>query len=204
MSLMNQVTALPILMLLALPLSACQKNTETAPETVATDSQDVAPITDPTDATAAAHDDHSHSDNAYDHEHDSEHNDEHDEHTGHDHDHDHHHDTVAMTTYSCQPEQTIKVHYDTDTAHSTPRGAHLLIDDIEYELTPKLTTLAAGVANAVVYETDIGLSNDAGMYWQVNGNQANLVNKTLDVNSLDGDTLPENERTLFTCEQAAS
>jgi len=198
MSLMNQVTPLPILVLLALPLSACQKHTEAAPETVATDSQEVVPNTGSTVDTAATHDDHNHSDDAHDHDHDSEHH----EHAGHDHDHDH--DTVAMTTYSCQPEQTIKVHYDTDTANSTPRGAHLLIDDIEYELTPKLTTLAAGVDNAVVYETDIGLSDDTGMYWQVNGNQANLVNKTLDVNSLDGDTLPENERTLFTCEQAAS
>ncbi|CAM4111140.1 hypothetical protein PSAR109036_09645 [Psychrobacter arenosus] len=191
MPLIHKVTALPVLLLLALPLSACQKNTETAPET--TDSQDIAPITDPTDNTAAAHDDHSHSDDAHDHDHDS----EHDEHAGHD--HDHHHDTVAMTTYSCQPEQTIKVHYDTVTANSTPRGAHLLIDDIEYELTPMLTTLAAGVANAVVYETDIGINDDAGMYWQVNGNQATLVNKTL-----DGKTLPEDEETLFTCEQTAS
>lgn len=198
MSLIHKVTALPVFLLLALPLSACQKNTETAPET--TDSQDIAPITDPTDNTAATHDDHSHSDDAHDHDHDNEHNGEYEEHAG----HDHHHDTVAMTTYSCQPEQTIKVHYDTDTtgtvtANSTPRGAHLLIDDIEYEFTPMLTTLAAGVANAVVYETDIGINDDAGMYWQVNGNQANLVNK-----SLDGKTLPENETTLFTCEQTAS
>jgi len=202
MSLMNQVTPLPILVLLALPLSACQKHTEAAPETVATDSQEVVPNTGSTVDTAATHDDHNHSDDAHDHDHDSEHHGEHDEHASHD--HDHHHDTVAMTTYSCQPEQTIKVHYDTDTtgtvtANSTPRGAHLLIDDIEYELTPMLTTLAAGVANTVVYETDIGINDDAGMYWQVNGNQANLVNKTL-----DGKTLPENETTLFTCEQTAS
>lgn len=199
MTLPHKLAALPILVLLALPLSACQKHTDSAPEAGATDSQEVAPTTGPTDDTAAAHEEHNHPDD--DHEHNG----------GPNHDHDHDHDTVAMTTYSCQPEQTIKVHYDTDSGsvNSTPRRAHLLIDDIEYELTPKLTTLAAGVDNTVVYETDIGINNDAGMYWQVNDDQASLVNKTLDVNSLDGvtlpenETMPENETILFTCNKTA-
>jgi ABC-type Zn2+ transport system substrate-binding protein/surface adhesin len=201
MSLIHKVTALPVLVLLAMPLSACQKEAETAPETVTTDSPDLTPTTEPTNDATTPYNNH----NAHNDAHDNAHNGRHDEHNSHvsdhNHAHEHHHTTEAMTTYSCQPEQTIKVHYDTgkNTANSTPRGAHLLIDDIEYEFTPMLTTLAAGVANAVVYETDIGINDDAGMYWQVNGNQANLVNKTL-----DGNTLPENEKTLFTCEQAAS
>ena len=197
MTLSHKLAALPILLLLSFSLSACQKEPVTSPETGASDNQEVAPATGP---TAATHDEHNHSDDDlehdhdHDHDHENDHNGEHDEHAG----HDHGHDTAAMTTYSCQPEQTIKVHYDMVTANSTPRGAHLLIDDIEYELAAKMTTLAAGVDNAVIYETDIGINNDAGMYWQVNGDQARLVNKTL-----DGQTLPENETTLFTCNKTA-
>lgn len=124
---------------------------------------------------------------------------EHDEHEGHDehgahegHEgHDHHdHDHADMTTYSCQPEQNIGAHYD---EHDGKMSAHLLIDGVEYDL------LAANGENTDpaiggIYDTDIGLTDDAGMRWEVTADksQATLV-------SLPTDAQSSNENVLFEC-----
>ena len=154
------------------------------------------------DGGLIAHDDHDHDDD-HDHadhdEHDhAEHN--HDDHDGHDHaghDHHHNHDHADMTTYNCQPEQLIEAHYETDDT-AAAQDAHLLIDGIEYDLT----AMAAPAANsATIYETDIGVSNDAGMRWQLSadGQTAVLSHKTL-----DGSIPQAQEAVLFECQKAAS
>lgn len=117
--------------------------------------------------------------------------DEHDEHEGHE-GHDHHdHDHADMTTYSCQPEQSIGAHYD---EHDGKMSAHLLIDGVEYDL---LATSGENTDPAIggIYDTDIGLSDDAGMRWEVTADksQATLVSLPTDVQDSD-------ENVLFECE----
>ena len=115
----------------------------------------------------------------------------HDEHNNHDGHEGHDHSDMAMTTYHCKPEQEIKAHYEEGSS------AHLLIDGIEYDMTALKSTLAEDASNAVVYETDIGLNDNAGMMWQVSGDQAKLVTKTL-----DGSIKSEKEAVLFDCQKS--
>lgn len=142
-----------------------------------------------TDATAEiAHDEHTQDAHA-DH-------DEH-EHEGDDHGHEGHNHTAAdMTTYTCQPEQTIEAHYDTASNAQAASSAHLLIDGIEYDLTAM--TPPTGSNGFTAYETDIGINNDAGMKWQVSTDtsKAILINKTL-----DGSVAENDEAILFDCQK---
>ena len=71
--------------------AGCEQKTESsqAPSEAAT-----------TEDVHAEHEDHDHEEHDHEHSHD-----EHD-HAG------HHHDHADMTTYNCQPEQTIEAHYD--------------------------------------------------------------------------------------------
>jgi hypothetical protein len=104
-----------------------------------------------------------------------------------------------MTTYACQPEQTIKAHYDPENNAQSATSAHLLIDGIEYDLTAM--TLPQTDRAGAVYETDIGITNDAGMRWQVNADttRAILSNKTL-----DGSVAKDAETVLFDCQKTDS
>ncbi|BFM02521.1 hypothetical protein [Psychrobacter alimentarius] len=146
----------------------------------------------PSEATAtedvhAEHEDHDHEEHDHEHSHD-----EHD-HAG------HHHDHADMTTYNCQPEQTIEAHYDPEDSAQPATSAHLLIDGVEYDLTAM--TLPQNNSTGAAYETDIGIANDAGMTWQLNADatKAVLRNKTL-----DGSVATEAEAVLFDCQKADS
>ena len=146
----------------------------------------------PSKATAtedvhAEHEDHDHEEHDHEHSHD-----EHD-HAG------HHHDHADMTTYNCQPEQTIEAHYDPEDSAQPATSAHLLIDGVEYDLTAM--TLPQNDSTGAAYETDIGIANDAGMTWQLNADatKAVLRNKTL-----DGSVATEAEAVLFDCQKADS
>lgn len=183
----------------ALMVSGCQKTTDS--DTTANDSA--------TPATDTQHDDHDTEHMEGEHEAHDEHadHDSHDEHAGHE-DHENHeghegheghdghdghdHSAMNMTHYHCTPEQEIQAHYEEGTG-----SAHLLIDGIEYDMTALKSTLATGNTNTIVYETDIGIDDKAGMMWQVNGDQAKLVNKTL-----DGSVPPEQEAVLFECQKS--
>lgn len=163
--------------------------------------------TDDVATTDAAHDEHAHDDhedgheghshdNGHEHGHDHSHDEhEHDEHGhgGHHHDHDH----ADMTTYTCQPEQTIEAHYDPEDSAQPATSAHLLIDGIEYDLTAM--TLSQNNNAGAAYETDIGIANDAGMRWKLNADatKAILSNKTL-----DGSVAEDAETVLFDCQKA--
>ena len=149
-----------------------------------------------------AHDEHEHDHEGHDHEgHDPDHehehtHDEHDaDHAGHDHE-GHHHDAADMTTYNCQPEQTIKAHYDPEGSTQPATSAHLIIDDVEYDLTAM--TLPQNNSAGAAYETDIGIANDAGMTWELNADttKAILRNKTL-----DGSVIASDEDVLFDCQK---
>ncbi|ERL54861.1 hypothetical protein [Psychrobacter aquaticus] len=126
----------------------------------------------------------------------------HDEHTqdahaDHDeHGHEGHNHAADMTVYTCQPEQMIEAHYDTANGDPSASSAHLLIDGVEYDLTALPPT--AGSNGFTVYETDIGINNDAGMKWQVSAdtNKAVLSNKTL-----DGSVAESDEAILFDCQK---
>ena len=151
-----------------------------------------------TDHDGQSHDDHEH---GHDHSHDGDDEHSHEEdshehgHDGHHHDHDH----TDMTTYSCQPEQTIEAHYDPEGSTQSTTSAHLLIDGVEYDLTAMTpsTNNTAGMA----FETDIGITDDAGMRWQLNADatKAVLSNKTL-----DGSVTESNEAVLFDCQKTDS
>jgi len=119
------------------------------------------------------------------------------EHEGDDHGHEGHSHTAAdMTTYTCQPEQTIEAHYDTANGAQAANSAHLLIDGVEYDLTAM--TLPQNNNAGAAYETDIGINNDAGMKWQVSTDtsKAILSNKTL-----DGSVAENDEAVLFDCQK---
>ena len=124
------------------------------------------------------------------HDHDEHEGDEHDheEHEGHDHEgHDH---ASAGTPFSCEPTATIDVSYGND---STPQTATLLIDGLEYDLT----AAADSDADKAIYTSDIGLDDTHGIIWQVNGDKATLLNKTLDSN-----VAIEKEDVLFNCQKS--
>ncbi|AMT96589.1 MULTISPECIES: hypothetical protein [Psychrobacter] len=156
--------------------AGCEQKTESsqAPSEAAT-----------TEDVHAEHEDHDHEEHDHEHSHD-----EHD-HAGHDH--------ADMTTYNCQPEQTIEAHYDPEDSAQPATSAHLLIDGVEYDLTAM--TLPQNNSTGAAYETDIGIANDAGMTWQLNADatKAVLRNKTL-----DGSVATEAEAVLFDCQKADS
>ena len=65
-----------------------------------------------------------------------------------------------------------------------------------------MEAVATPESSNTTYETDIGLSDDAGMRWQLtslDGDQAILSQKTL-----DGSVLQDDEAVLFNCQLAAS
>ncbi|MER2162986.1 MAG: hypothetical protein ABS921_02570 [Psychrobacter alimentarius] len=140
-----------------------------------------------TEDVHAEHEDHDHEEHDHEHSHD-----EHD-HAG------HHHDHADMTTYNCQPEQTIEAHYDPEDSAQPATSAHLLIDGVEYDLTAM--TLPQNNSTGAAYETDIGIANDAGMTWQLNADatKAVLRNKTL-----DGSVATEAEAVWFDCQKVDS
>ncbi|MGE6571234.1 hypothetical protein [Psychrobacter namhaensis] len=142
----------------------------------------------------ADHDDHSHEEHAHNH---GEHS--HGEHSHEGNHEGHNHDATDMTTYACQPEQTIKAHYDPENNAQSATSAHLLIDGIEYDLTA--ITLPQTDRAGAAYETDIGITNDAGMRWQVDADttRAILSNKTL-----DGSVAKDAETVLFDCQKTDS
>jgi len=164
--------------ILTLGLAGCSQ-----PSDEASAAPDAAAQTD--SASAEAHTEHE-GHEGHDHaEHDHEGHDSHEE-------HEHHHDHADMTTYNCQPEQSIDAHYD---EHDGKMSAHLLIDGVEYDL------LAASGENTdpaigAIYDTDIGLTDDAGMRWEVTADksQATLV-------SLPNSQASE-EAVLFECNVA--
>ena len=125
------------------------------------------------------------------HDHEEHEGHDHDEHEGHDHDeHEGHDHASAGTPFSCEPTATIGVSYGND---STPQTATLLIDGLEYDLT----AAADGQADKVIYTSDIGLDDTHGIIWQVNGDKATLLNKTLDSN-----VAIEKEDVLFNCQKS--
>lgn len=143
-----------------------------------------------------AHDDHEHSQDEHDHE-GHEHGHEGHDHEGHEHGHEgHNHDEADMTTYTCQPEQVIKAHYDPEDSAQPATSAHLLIDGVEYDLTAMM--LPQNNNTSAAYETDIGITNDAGMRWKLNADatKAVLSNKTL-----DGSVAEDAETVLFDCQR---
>jgi hypothetical protein len=144
------------------------------------------------------HEDHGHEEHS-----DMEHGHEGPNHEGHDHkshSHEEHahagHDHAAhannSTPFSCEPTATIGVSYHSD---STPQTAHLLIDGIEYDLTA--TANSETDADKGIYTSDIGLDDTHGIIWQVNGDKATLLNKTL-----DSDVAIDKEDVLFNCQKS--
>lgn len=114
-----------------------------------------------------------------------------DEHEGHDHDeHEGHDHASAGTPFSCEPTATIDVSYHND---STPQTANLLIDGLEYDLT----AAANSNADKAIYMSNIGLDDTHGIIWQVNGDKATLLSKTLDSN-----VAIEKEEVLFNCQKS--
>ncbi|PWK14068.1 hypothetical protein C8D84_10391 [Psychrobacter immobilis] len=122
----------------------------------------------------------------------------HEEHEGHDameqgHEgHDHAEHASNSTPFSCEPTATIGVSYHDDAALQT---VHLLIDGIEYDLTA--TSDSDASTEKTIYTSDIGLDDTHGIIWQVNGDKATLLNKTLDSN-----VAIEKEEVLFNCQKS--
>ncbi|MEN8624636.1 hypothetical protein [Psychrobacter proteolyticus] len=106
--------------------------------------------------------------------------------------HDHAAHASNSTPFSCEPTATIGVSYHSD---STPQTAHLLIDGIEYDLTA--TANSETDADKGIYTSDIGLDDTHGIIWQVNGDKATLLNKTL-----DSDVAIDKEDVLFNCQKS--
>ncbi|MCD1279355.1 hypothetical protein DVY93_06225 [Psychrobacter sp. CCUG 69069] len=192
----HSTTALLCLSFLIVSAGCQQQADEPKPSSaaVALDSTAEASHDEHTHDAHADHDEHSHEEHAHSH---GEHS--HGEH-GHEGNHEgHNHDATDMTTYACQPEQTIKAHYDPENNAQSATSAHLLIEGIEYDLTAM--TLPQTDRAGAVYETDIGITNDAGMRWQVNADttRAILSNKTL-----DGSVAKDAETVLFDCQKTDS
>lgn len=103
--------------------------------------------------------------------------------------HDHAAHTSNSTTFSCEPTATIGVSYHSD---STPQTAHLLIDGIEYDLAA-----SAESNDQQTYMSDIGLDDRHGIIWQVSGDEAILLSKTL-----DDEVAISDEQILFNCHTA--
>lgn len=140
------------------------------------------------------HDHEAHDDMEHDHEgHDHESHNDMDVHEGHDHEgHDHSEHASNSTPFSCEPTATIGVYYHTD---ATPQTAHLLIDGIEYDLTAASGSDA--LTDKTIYTSDIGLDDTHGIIWQVDGDNATLLNKTL-----NSDVSIEEEDVLFDCQKS--
>ncbi len=122
--------------------------------------------------------------NHEDHSHESHSHEEH-AHAG----HDHAAHTSNSTPFSCEPATTIEAFYHHD---ATPQTAHLLIDGIEYDLTA-----SAESNDQQTYMSDIGLDDRHGIIWQVSGDEATLLNKTL-----DDEVAISDEQILFNCHTA--
>ena len=149
------------------------------------------PSTDTEVVTAVEdHEGHEH-DEHEEHEHEEHEGHDHEEHEGHDHDeHEGHDHASAGTPFSCEPTATIYVSYHND---STPQTATLLIDGLEYDLT----AAADSDADKAIYTSDIGLDDTHGIIWQVSGDKATLLNKTLDSN-----VAIDEEEVLFNCQKS--
>ena len=130
----------------------------------------------------------------HDHEvHDHESHNDMDVHEGHDHEgHDHSEHASNSTPFSCEPTATIGVYYHTD---ATPQTAHLLIDGIEYDLTAASGSDA--LTDKTIYTSDIGLDDTHGIIWQVDGDNATLLNKTL-----NSDVPIDEEEVIFDCHKS--
>ena len=144
------------------------------------------------------HEDHGHeehSDMEHDHEGPNHEDHSHESHSHEEHAHaGHNHAAHASSSipFFCEPTATIGVSYHSD---STPQTAHLLIDGIEYDLTA--TANSETDADKGIYTTDIGLDDTHGIIWQVNGDKATLLNKTL-----DSDVAINEEDVLFNCQKS--
>ena len=130
----------------------------------------------------------------HDHEvHDHESHNDMDVHEEHDHEgHDHSEHASNSTPFSCEPTATIGVYYHTD---ATPQTAHLLIDGIEYDLTAASGSDA--LTDKTIYTSDIGLDDTHGIIWQVDGDNATLLNKTL-----NSDVPIDEEEVIFDCHKS--
>ena len=118
---------------------------------------------------------------------------EHEDHEGHDHEgHEGHDHANAGTPFSCEPTATIDVSYHND---STPQTATLLIDGLEYDLTAASDLNES--TDKKIYMSDIGLDDTHGIIWQVSGDKATLLNKTLGSN-----VAIEKEEVLFNCQKS--
>lgn len=164
---------------IAAALLGCQPASN--PEVVSTPDDKAIIETNPSKSDEHGHQDNEHNEDAAEHDHA--------EHSGHDHSgHDH---ASKSTVFECQPQATIGVYYHND---MTPQTAHLIIDEIEYDLTAR----APAETTQQTYVSDIGLDDKHGIIWQVDGHHATLRNKTLE------DTIAlEQEQLLFDCQQAA-
>ena len=129
------------------------------------------------------HDDKEHEDHGHEEHSDIEH-----AHAG----HDHAAHASNSTPFSCEPTATIDVSYHSD---STPQTAYLLIDGIEYDLTATANSKAD--TDKGIYTSDIGLDDTHGIIWQVNGDKATLLNKTL-----DSDVAIDKEDVIFNCQKS--
>ena len=149
-----------------------------------------------TDGEPAASEDVTTVDNhaEHDHEvHDHESHNDMDVHEGHDYEgHDHSEHASNSTPFSCEPTATIGVYYHTD---ATPQTAHLLIDGIEYDLTAASGSDA--LTDKTIYTSDIGLDDTHGIIWQVDGDNATLLNKTL-----NSDVPIDEEEVIFDCHKS--
>ncbi|WP_201606824.1 hypothetical protein [Psychrobacter immobilis] len=117
---------------------------------------------------------------------------EHEDHSHESHSHDHAAHASNSNPFSCEPTATIGVSYHSD---STPQTAHLLIDGIEYDLTAAADSETD--ADKGIYTSDIGLDDTHGIIWQVNGDKATLLKKTL-----DSDVAIDKEDVLFNCQKS--
>lgn len=171
-------------------LLGCQPKSDSEPVA----SEDVTATDSHVEHDHEGHDHEAHDDMEHDHKgHDHESHSDMDVHEGHDHaGHDHSEHASNSIPFTCQPDTTIGVSYHNDV---TPQTAHLLIDGIEYDLS------AASDSNVntdkATYTSDIGLDETHGIIWQVNGDSATLLNKTLDSN-----VAIEEEDVLFDCQKS--
>ncbi|OLF35041.1 hypothetical protein BTW00_10485 [Psychrobacter sp. C 20.9] len=149
-----------------------------------------------TDGEPAASEDVTTVDNHAEHDHEGHDHESHndmDVHEGHDHEgHDHSEHASNSTPFSCEPTATIGLYYHTD---ATPQIAHLLIDGIEYDLTA--VSGSDALTDKTIYTSDIGLDDTHGIIWQVDGDNATLLNKTL-----NSDVPIDEEEVIFDCHKS--
>ncbi|WP_352258225.1 hypothetical protein [Psychrobacter sp. TB55-MNA-CIBAN-0194] len=172
-------------------LLGCQPSTET------TKSEDVVQMDEHADHDHETHEHEEHEGGeheGHDHEeHEGHNHEDHEGHEGHDHEgHEGHDHANAGTPFSCEPTATIDVSYHND---STPQTATLLIDGLEYDLTAASDLNES--TDKKIYMSDIGLDDTHGIIWQVSGDKATLLNKTLGSN-----VAIEKEEVLFNCQKS--